>query len=87
MKLNTKARPIERRKKPHDWEAYRIAAHWLLDNDPIDVIDRQPEGTENIIREFDTVCFTVITTLEDGHLVLHLLLVSRWEDRKQRRKE
>lgn len=66
MKLNTKARPIERRKEPHDWEAYRKAAHWLLDNDPIEVIDRQPEGTEDIIREFDTVYFN-FSDPEDFH--------------------
>lgn len=66
MKLNTKARPIERQKNPHDWEAYRKAALWLRDNDPIEVIDRQPEETEKIIREFGNVYFNY-TDPKDFH--------------------
>lgn len=66
MKLNTKARPLERRKEPRDWEAYKKAAHWLLDNDPLALIDRMPEGTEEIYREFGTVYFNY-TDPKDFH--------------------
>ena len=54
MKLNTKARPLERRKEPHDWDAYRTAALWLRDNDPIDVIDQLPGNPEAVVKEFVT---------------------------------
>ena len=53
MQISTK-KPIDRRIDPYDWDAYRTAALWLKENDPIDVIDQLPGNPEAVVKEFVT---------------------------------